>query len=842
MHYLVYDKRTRKCLCKSEQQYKAVHFFFDYRAGGSTANSELGLMKCALSQLCDVFPDIERSLGVRNLHDPLLGKNTLQLLEVFCSVLNSLPNPICAFIDGLDEYTGSYAGLAAFFATLQDRTSIKLCLASRPEAAFKTAYGNSPGLAMQDHNSDSVKAYIDYAMTNAQNNLVEIDTVIDSVVRRELQNRAQGVMIWLRLATDELVKVAATGASRARISEVLDDIPEDLEQMYARMFLGIPPTNAQEAAMLLFLINELDGAVDLQILYGLWSFYEADVLRDQNVNVLISQESFEKRFRTLVGSFVDIFDSNAAKKRSEEIQRLFSRYMWTREKPYTKPVSFLIRKAQKLKFRDKALEVRLIHRTLGPFLRHSELIKSFTPHSMCVRYPDNAKSRVYADMIAAASNTSRFDLDRCAEPSHTIIEENCSQPASVALTKILACVIKDEKWKLRIDALIHCVTMFPKAAYNHLLPSAPIYSTWRAALRSPLMALDLKDPILFRRAWGSEAMFLRYGDCIDLAMAIHYRLPQYISEASELESSASPETWHELLEFAFYLSYSIIYALLGMLALPHTASETASGHLQLADIERLVPIIVVQCSSIPRTFLELFPFLMYCQSWSGSRRGLGWNRLWRMAYATLTSMLSMPVDDSSATKWRFRLCCASICHCPRKQCYTAVWACHSHVFQEVASERNLDVYTKNFEQLFAKIILENIDGNGVNSVCETCGTALHAIILKMVPAIPISRLQFLSTLIALAKSGADPNIQHQGKTPLQLLESFKRQNIPTPPLLTAVEILRYHQTEGSWPDFEPIIKKYDLTGPALWKFDGNGKIILDPVHDPKENSDRSFQG
>lgn len=280
-------------------------FLFLYRAVHSAANSKRGLIKGTLSQLCAVFPEMETQLAARNSYETLKEMNLSQFLEVFCDTLSNVSSPICAFIDGLDECTGDYFSLTTFLATLQDRASIKICLGSRPEAVFKTAHECFPSLAMQDHNSGSFRVCIEWEIRNARDALVDIDSVTTHSVRQTLHDRAQGVMIWIRLAMDELVKAAATGITSVQISEILDDIPEGLEELYSHTFFRIHSSNAQEVALLLYLINELDGSVALPVLYGFWSFYAADFSEDSSINVHISQDVFGKRLHTLLGSFVD---------------------------------------------------------------------------------------------------------------------------------------------------------------------------------------------------------------------------------------------------------------------------------------------------------------------------------------------------------------------------------------------------------------------------------------------------------------------------------------------------------------------------------------------------------
>ena len=64
--YLVNASKTKELLRQSHNSYKIVHFFFDYRAGQSAANSEIGLIKRFMLQLYDRDHRIEQELETQN--------------------------------------------------------------------------------------------------------------------------------------------------------------------------------------------------------------------------------------------------------------------------------------------------------------------------------------------------------------------------------------------------------------------------------------------------------------------------------------------------------------------------------------------------------------------------------------------------------------------------------------------------------------------------------------------------------------------------------------------------------------------------------------------------------
>jgi hypothetical protein len=96
----------------------------------------------------------------------------------------------------------------------------------------------------------------------------------------------------------------------------------------------------------------------------------------------------------------------------------------------------------------------------------------------------------------------------------------------------------------------------------------------------------------------------------------------------------------------------------------------------------------------------------------------------------------------------------------------------------------------------------------------------------------------VSTSIVLAKPGADPKVEHKGRTLLQELKHRRKEVCQFPPvnqhhirepkgLSVVIEIVEHHEKHGSRPDFTSTMGRWHLEGPAQWEVDESGQIIFD---------------
>lgn len=175
MAHLVRDRRTRQELnaWSSGHKLEVLSFFF-WRAGSDLQKSVSGLLRTLLYQLCGFQPAILALIASRLLSPP--GKvptwTEKALLEHISKAikLSKRQHYLCVFIDGLDEYTGSYDDLLDCIEHLQDFRYVKFCVSSRPEVELAYRFLNSKQLRLQDLNRNDIEIFIERSFKKAKLN------------------------------------------------------------------------------------------------------------------------------------------------------------------------------------------------------------------------------------------------------------------------------------------------------------------------------------------------------------------------------------------------------------------------------------------------------------------------------------------------------------------------------------------------------------------------------------------------------------------------------------------------------------------------------------------------
>lgn len=139
MRHVAESKKTQKLLERSGGEWIVISFFFDFRAGLGIPNKLEGMLRSLSYQLVKRVPNIENSCYEELLLERPGSIDLQSYMDTMCDMIKSASVKVCAFIDGLDEFGGSSTDLLQTIYALEDRASLKICLASRPEPAFEHA-------------------------------------------------------------------------------------------------------------------------------------------------------------------------------------------------------------------------------------------------------------------------------------------------------------------------------------------------------------------------------------------------------------------------------------------------------------------------------------------------------------------------------------------------------------------------------------------------------------------------------------------------------------------------------------------------------------------------------
>ena len=261
MHHVSQSKRTLRHLASAAgEDWKVVHFFFDFRAGKGIPNNLDGLARSLMYQLCE-------SLGNPTCATP---KYTLQTLlersaKLKRDLLNSLGSStsnLLVLVDGLDEYQGDRRSLAQFLDDMAKSPGLaerKVCVASRPE--MNQYFATKQGFIMQDWNSTGMEAYVHSVLTNMSAGVFSNADLQDFT--RVIIEGAQGVFLWTHLVLQETVAVIEKGESKTELFDTLLKLPTKLSEVYDRIFARLTLDERIEAGLIFAMLPHVSQSLYL---------------------------------------------------------------------------------------------------------------------------------------------------------------------------------------------------------------------------------------------------------------------------------------------------------------------------------------------------------------------------------------------------------------------------------------------------------------------------------------------------------------------------------------------------------------------------------------------------
>ncbi|KAK5096166.1 hypothetical protein LTS08_007772 [Lithohypha guttulata] len=369
MKHVADSRKTKQLLQQTGDQWAVVHFFFDFRAGAAIGNSLEGMLRSMLYQLLKQCSDF---IGDQLSPGGLLSLDLPSCLDYICELTDKASCRICAFIDGMDEFEGSGAGLVETIHKLEDRAGFKICLASRPYDIFINSFSKYASLSVQDYNDESIRLY---TQAQFQSNRLGARTGLPKALSEKIRGKAQGVFLWARLAVDELLQDLLRGKSIAALEAQLDQMPKEVEEMYQ--------------------LRELYIAVDA------FSRRQVTTEEFQILPINLDDESeLENRIFSILGDFVDL---------SAGDETLIDDLKQDHNEVNLELIPFVaIEKEQLVIRRGEVCVASLTHETLKSYLTENPWLEDQVPTFLATPEPSNLWVNIYLDEMEHAL-FNRFD-------------------------------------------------------------------------------------------------------------------------------------------------------------------------------------------------------------------------------------------------------------------------------------------------------------------------------------------------------------------------------------------------------------------------------------------------
>ncbi|KAH7233063.1 hypothetical protein BKA59DRAFT_446560 [Fusarium tricinctum] len=247
MKFIIDSDNTNRLLNSWNQNVRVLSYFF-WKIGSESQNSIKGLL-CSL--LHDILSDdngatdnVVNQFTFSQSKDYYNEWSTEEVDEVLFSLLRTSSRSTCIFIDGLDEISDKdgFRALMSIVERLWSYPKVKLCTSSRPETEllFKFETMRTPSLRLDDLTRPEMAIYIHNELDPFS---AQISSLIFEQFKDILLQKAQGVFLWLFLATNSLTNGIENCDDEKVLFDRLKELPGELEDLYKAMWLRLGANN-----------------------------------------------------------------------------------------------------------------------------------------------------------------------------------------------------------------------------------------------------------------------------------------------------------------------------------------------------------------------------------------------------------------------------------------------------------------------------------------------------------------------------------------------------------------------------------------------------------------------
>jgi NACHT domain len=264
LRFIVDNERTYEKLAHwaPPDQLLVLHFFF-WNLGTPLQKSQTGMLRAILHKALSKHPELIPGTLPRiysNWEDSYVGdqpsfNEMKRAFELFLLKASKFLK-ICIFIDGIDELDGDHRDLAQFTRSLAGE-NVKLVVSSRPINASVYVFRDCPTLKLQDLTRHDMAQYIkgNLVLHQIMTQMAKHDPRAAEQIITEIEEKADGVFLWVRLVVRLLVDGLEAGDSVTDLQKKLRSLPQDLKDLYRRMLSKILPEYQVQASEILQLFH-----------------------------------------------------------------------------------------------------------------------------------------------------------------------------------------------------------------------------------------------------------------------------------------------------------------------------------------------------------------------------------------------------------------------------------------------------------------------------------------------------------------------------------------------------------------------------------------------------------
>ncbi|KAJ9415776.1 hypothetical protein QL093DRAFT_2581832 [Fusarium oxysporum] len=317
MKYLSENRKTSKYLTKWRKGTVILSHFF-WRPGTRMQQSFKGLLCSLLCDLLSKSPD-----SVQIVHDMSMKAQRLstsdwsqqELSKILLDYCKHSSQPICLFVDGLDEtLQGQDAfNTVQFLKSLtSSKASVKTCVSSRPERLFRLHFDTCPSLKMHELTLFDIARYSKDAMVKST--LLKPRGAKLSDLAFHISMVSDGIFLWAVLVTQSLIRGINNGDSSEQTWERLLLMPQDLMDLYHDILSRSSPDRPIYKKDISLILNLLFLAAPSEAEGGTWPITPFMLMMATNSHLLEryvdrGDTIKEHKLRSKVKSMKDILEA-----------------------------------------------------------------------------------------------------------------------------------------------------------------------------------------------------------------------------------------------------------------------------------------------------------------------------------------------------------------------------------------------------------------------------------------------------------------------------------------------------------------------------------------------------
>lgn len=306
--------------------WKVIYHFFDFRAGGQIRNNMNGFLRSLVLQLCSNIPDCKKQVAL-HFKNPVWDNQTkhwpsAELHSALKVALRAASPPIFLLVDGLDEFEGDKFQLCRVIREIASQ-EFKVCVASRPDPPYPDAFRDVSTIRMDRLNEPGIFSFTNDMMMEfwRPKDTFHHQKILD--LSQEITARAKGVFLWARFAVREVLHGQTRGEELEELQERLDGVPDELKDIYTRIFRRMTSTE-----------KEFTSRVLVLVIYGMKTLTIEEVFVAMSINLASrslslpkrpNHEAFCKKMLVSTGGILEIFGQKFGQKRKQEPVEKFSR-------------------------------------------------------------------------------------------------------------------------------------------------------------------------------------------------------------------------------------------------------------------------------------------------------------------------------------------------------------------------------------------------------------------------------------------------------------------------------------------------------------------------------------